>query len=169
MIFQEQVIFFHSRAFAQAVPPSRNALPALLSLGMLQPLLALGEDQKSCHGCRLLHTQVTFALCSALVAQLVKNLPAMQETRVQSLGWEETLVEGYGNPLQYSGLENPVDRGAWQAAVRGVPRVRYDFATKPPRLLIFHRCIYFCNCELLEGGDLVLLISGPKGGSAGMA
>ena len=43
------------------------------------------------------------------VAQMVKNLPAMQETRVQTLGWEE----GIGNPLQYSCLENPVDRGAW--------------------------------------------------------
>ena len=27
--------------------------------------------------------------------------------------------EGYGNPLQYSFLENPMDRGAWQATVRG--------------------------------------------------
>ena len=38
---------------------------------------------------------------ASLVAQLVKNLPAMQETWVQSLGWE-----GKGYPLQYSGLEN---------------------------------------------------------------
>ena len=30
--------------------------------------------------------------------------------------------EGHGNPLQYSCLENPLDRGAWQAAVRGVAR-----------------------------------------------
>ena len=29
--------------------------------------------------------------------------------------------EGNGNPLQYSGLENPVDRGAWRATVHGVP------------------------------------------------
>ena len=28
--------------------------------------------------------------------------------------------EGHGNPLQYSCLENPMDRGAWRAAVRGV-------------------------------------------------
>ena len=27
---------------------------------------------------------------------------------------------GHGNPLQYSGLENPMDRGAWWAAVHGV-------------------------------------------------
>ena len=30
--------------------------------------------------------------------------------------------EGNGNPLQYSGLGNPMDRGAWQAAVHGVPK-----------------------------------------------
>ena len=30
--------------------------------------------------------------------------------------------EGNGTPLQYSGLENPMDRGAWQAAVRGVTK-----------------------------------------------
>ena len=40
--------------------------------------------------------------------------------------------EGNGNPLQYSCLENPMDRGAWQAIVRGVARVGHDSATKPP-------------------------------------
>ena len=33
--------------------------------------------------------------------------------------------EEHGNPLQYSGLESPMDRGAWQAAVHGVI-VRHD-------------------------------------------
>ena len=40
--------------------------------------------------------------------------------------------EGHGNPLEYSCLENPMDRGAWQAAVHGVARVRHDLETKPP-------------------------------------
>ena len=40
--------------------------------------------------------------------------------------------EGNGNPLQYSCLENPMDIGAWQAAVQGVARVGHDLATKPP-------------------------------------
>ena len=39
--------------------------------------------------------------------------------------------EGNGNPLQYSCLENPMDKGAWQATVHGVARVRYDLVTKP--------------------------------------
>ena len=44
---------------------------------------------------------------ASLVAQLVKNLPAMQETQVQFLGWEDPLEEGMEHPLQYSCLENP--------------------------------------------------------------
>ena len=40
--------------------------------------------------------------------------------------------EGNGNPLQYSCLENPIDRRAWQATVHGVAIVRHDLATKPP-------------------------------------
>ena len=43
--------------------------------------------------------------------------------------------EGNGNPLQYPCLENPMDRGAWQATVHGVVRVGHDLAIKPaPRL-----------------------------------
>ena len=41
------------------------------------------------------------------MALLVKNPPPMQETWVRSLGWEDSLEEGNGNPLQYSCLENP--------------------------------------------------------------
>ena len=40
--------------------------------------------------------------------------------------------EGNGNPLQYSYLENPMDRGAWQVIVHGVVRVGHDLVTKPP-------------------------------------
>ena len=39
--------------------------------------------------------------------------------------------EGNGNPLQYSCLENPMDRGAWWAIVQGVARVRHDLVAKP--------------------------------------
>ena len=51
---------------------------------------------------------------ASLGAQLVKNLPAMRETWVRSLGWEDSPGEGKGYTLQYSGLENPMERGAWQ-------------------------------------------------------
>ena len=39
---------------------------------------------------------------------------------------------GEGNPLQYSNLGNPMDRGAWQATDNGVARVGHNLATKPP-------------------------------------
>ena len=48
----------------------------------------------------------------------------MRETRVQSLDWEHSPGEGNGNPLQYSCLENPMDRGAWWATVHGVAKSR---------------------------------------------
>ena len=51
------------------------------------------------------------------MAQMVKNLPAMQETQVRSLGQEDG--EGNGHSFQYSCLENSVGRGAWQAIVHG--------------------------------------------------
>ena len=98
---------------------------------------------------------------ASLVAQLIKNLPAMQETPVRFLGQEDPLQrdrlptqvflgfpggsadkestcnagdlgsvpqfgrspgEGNGYPLQYSGLENSMDRGAWRATVHGVTK-----------------------------------------------
>ena len=44
----------------------------------------------------------------------------MWETWLWSLGWEKSLGTGHGNPLQYSCLEYPMDRGAWRAIVHGV-------------------------------------------------
>ena len=50
---------------------------------------------------------------------MVKNLCAMQETQVPSLGREDLLGKEMANPLQYSCLENPMGRGAWWTAVHG--------------------------------------------------
>jgi len=54
---------------------------------------------------------------ASLVAQLIKNLPARWETWVQSLAWRRTSGEGNGTPLQYSCLENPMNREAWWGTV----------------------------------------------------
>ena len=59
---------------------------------------------------------------ASLVAQMVKSPPAMQETEVRSLGQEDPPGEGHGNPLQYSCLENPMDRETWQATAHGVTK-----------------------------------------------
>ena len=56
-----------------------------------------------------------------LIAQKVKNLPALQETRFDT--WVRKIPEGgNGNPLQYSCLENSMDRGAWWATGHGVAK-----------------------------------------------
>ena len=47
--------------------------------------------------------------------------------------------EGNANPLKYSCLGNPMDRGAWQAIVRGVVRVRHDFVTKQQQISHLYR------------------------------
>ena len=72
-----------------------------------------GLGAKSGEGVRELHTR------SSLVARTAKNLPPVLETWVRSLGWEDPL-DGY--PLQYSCLENPMDRGAWWAKAHGVAK-----------------------------------------------
>ena len=48
--------------------------------------------------------------------------------------------EGNGNPLQYSCLENFIDRGAQWAIVHGVTRVGHDLVTKPPPPLVSNQC-----------------------------
>ena len=54
------------------------------------------------------------------MAQTVKNLPAMQETQVQSLDQEDPLEKGMATHSSISCLENSMDQGAWWATVHGV-------------------------------------------------
>ena len=55
-----------------------------------------------------------------LGGSVVKNLPACQAEDEGSIpGSGRSAGEGNGNPLQYSCQENPMDRGAWKAAVHG--------------------------------------------------
>ena len=68
------------------------------------------------------YSQVVTDSWASLVAQMVKNPPALRETWVQCLGWEDSPGEGNGNPLQCPSLENPMDRGAWWATVRRVAK-----------------------------------------------
>ena len=53
---------------------------------------------------------------------VVKNLPASAGDTGLISWLGRSLREGNGNPLQYSCLENPIDRGAWWAAVHGVAK-----------------------------------------------
>ena len=51
---------------------------------------------------------------------MVKNLPSMWETWVQSLGWEDTLEEGMATHSSILAWRIAMDREAWQATVYGV-------------------------------------------------
>ena len=69
--------------------------------------------------------------------------------------------EGNGNPLQYSCLKNPMDRGAWQAIVHGVARVGHDLATKPPPPHLTFRTGHF-NFKILNSAGERYLFSQPS-------
>ena len=53
---------------------------------------------------------------------MVKNMPIMQETQGSISGSRRYPGEGNGYPLQYSCLDNSMDKGAWQATVHGVAK-----------------------------------------------
>ena len=63
---------------------------------------------------------VGYIIKASLVAQTVKNLPAILETWVQSLGWEDPLEEGIATHSSILAWRIPMDRGAWWVTVHGV-------------------------------------------------
>ena len=75
----------------------------------------------------------------AFVAQSVKESACNAGDLGSIPGSGRSPGEGNGNPLQYPCLENPIDRGAWQATVHRVARVGHDLATKPPN---HHSCFH---------------------------
>ena len=52
----------------------------------------------------------------------MKNLPAMQETWIRSLGWEDDLEEGVASHFSILTWRIPIDTGAWWGAVNGVAK-----------------------------------------------
>ena len=65
---------------------------------------------------------------------VVKNPPANAGDTGLILRSGRSPREGNDNPLQYSCLGNPMDRGTWQAIVHGVERVRHNLATKQQQI-----------------------------------
>ena len=63
-----------------------------------------------------------FHILLSICLQMVKNLPTMQETWIQSLGWEDPLEEGMATRSSVLAWIVPMVRGAWRAAVCGVAK-----------------------------------------------
>ena len=70
----------------------------------------------------LLNMLSYFLFGASLLPQMIKNLPTMPEAQVQSSGLGRFPGDGNGNPLQYSCLENLMDRGVWQTMVHEVAK-----------------------------------------------
>ena len=71
----------------------------------------------------------------SLVAQTEKNPPAMWETWVQSLGWEDSLEEGIAHHSSILAWRTPMDGAAWQATVLGVAESRTQLSTAQGSIL----------------------------------
>ena len=73
-------------------------------------------------------------------------------------GSERSPGEGHGNPFQYSCLENPTDRGTWQATVHGV--VQSDTTEQLTLSLVLHAYVHmFTQCYKELGHGLWMLVS----------
>ena len=78
---------------------------------------------------------------------MVKNRPANAEEVGSIPGSGRSTGEGNGNPLQCSGVENPMDRGACWATVHGVTRVRHNLVNKQQQSVDFS---IICNNQNIE-------------------
>ena len=74
------------------------------------------------------HDGYIYANMASQVVLVVKNLPGNAGDTGSIPGWEKSPGKGNGNPLKYSWLGNPMERGAWWATVHGVTRVRHDLS-----------------------------------------
>ena len=85
---------------------------------------------------------------ASLVAQTVKNLPAMWETCFQSLGWEDPLEEGMTTHSSILACRIPVNKGTWRATVHGVTKSRTRLSDWAQYSTMIHDverfCVHFC-------------------------
>ena len=87
------------------------------------------------------------------VELVVKNLPANASDVRDAVSiprlWRSP-GRGHGNPLRYSCLENPMDRGAWRAIVIGSQRVRYDWGDLAHTYIFMFFFFQFYSISLLQ-------------------
>ena len=112
-------------------PPKKRNVPHFTFLSVTLPFLFdfghLGTQKKLCIPNRSYFIYIwAFLVTQTEKNQTEKNLPAVREDLGSIPGSGRPPGEGNGYPLQYTCLENPMDRGAWQATVHGVAKVRHD-------------------------------------------
>ena len=121
---------------------SKNQLPLrkLYELeGMSSPLLFRKKVNSLAHIFIICFCHFILYYWASLVLQAVKNLPSVEE--IQS---GRSPGEGDGNPLQYSCLENSMDRGVWWARVHRSAKVRHDWVTNT-HCIVIYLSILFIN------------------------
>ena len=74
------------------------------------------------------------------MAQKVKNLPAMQETRVRFLGQEDPLEKGMVTHSNILAWKNLMDRGAWWATVHGIAKSQTRLSAYKCTHKLTHTC-----------------------------
>ena len=95
------------------------------------------------HVCVYIYTQTHIYIYGFPCGSVIKNPPANAgDTGVEGLipGSERSPGEGNGNPVQYSYLENPVDRGPWWATVHGVAKRQTQLSVCV--------CVCVCVCKI---------------------
>ena len=107
-----QLPLFHDRSFP-CLPCQVLSLPHT-SVHLVESVTCILWDIHSMH--------LSLSFLPSLVAQMVKNLPAGAGDPGSIPGSGGSSGEGHSNPLQYSCLENPMDRGIWWATAHGVAK-----------------------------------------------
>ena len=132
-------------------------------------VLTLVHGWHLCHGCcyyesvccldgigRVWHVSLCLRMSPALVwtslvAEMVKNLPAMQETQVQSLGWEDTLEESMATHSSILPWKIPWTKEPCRLQSTGSQKVRHNWGTDTHFQLL-----------TMQDNPLVLYFSSPK-------
>ena len=112
-------IWFHAASLGLAKVTSPLDTAHTLHAGSLPVLVAWEGKKNMLAYCKWFRSRPFLSIWVSLVAQMVKNSSAMQETWIQSLGWEDPLEEGMATHSSILAWRIP-RRGAWRATVHGV-------------------------------------------------
>ena len=104
-------MYMHMYMASQVAPKGKESAP---SVGDQSLIPGSGRSPGEGTGYPLQYSWIS------QVAQMIKNLPAVQETWVRSLGWKDPLEEGMETHPSILAWRIPMDRRAWRATVHGV-------------------------------------------------